>query len=145
MTRAEDELRCSWAAQRSFGGTPTERRLTPWLTGLAERQRDRPDDGAVPSPQWRRHLAEQRAALAGAAAPEAAEPLAALHAWRAERARAARAEPASVIDDHLLEAIAARMPATQDELVAVPGMGPLLAARVGDDLLAALHPSPQAS
>ncbi len=68
MTRAEDELRCSWAAQRSFGGTPTERRLTPWLTGLAERQRDRPDDGAAPSPQWRRHLAEQRAALAGARA-----------------------------------------------------------------------------
>ena len=145
MTRAEDELRCSWAAQRSFGGAPTERRLTPWLTGLAERQRDRPDDGAAPSPQWRRHLAEQRAALAGAPGPEAPEPLAALLAWRAERARAARAEPASVIDDHLLEAIAARMPATQDELVAVPGMGPLLAARVGDDLLAALHPSPQAS
>ena len=34
--------------------------------------------------------------------------------------------------------IAEARPATHDELVAVPGMGPVLAARVGDGLLAAL-------
>ncbi|HET8619996.1 MAG TPA: ATP-dependent DNA helicase UvrD2 [Acidimicrobiales bacterium] len=145
MTRAEDELRCTWAASRSFGGTPAERRLTPWLAGLAERQRDRPDDGPGPAGDWRRHLAEQRAALATAAGPpEVPVALAALHAWRDEAARAARAEPGSVIDDHLLEAVATRMPATRDELAAVPGMGPLLAARVGDGLLAALRSLPEA-
>jgi DNA helicase II / ATP-dependent DNA helicase PcrA len=147
MTRAEDELRCSWAAARSFGGAPTERRLTPWLAGLAERQRDRPAGDGGPSSDWRRHLAEQRATLAASApgAPAPPETLAALHAWRDERARAARAEPEAVIDDRLLEAIAARMPATPDELAAVPGMGTLLAARLGDGLLAALHGRPEAS
>jgi DNA helicase-2/ATP-dependent DNA helicase PcrA len=59
-------------------------------------------------------------------------------------ARAARAEPGSVIDDNLLEAVATRRPATRDELAAVPGMGPLLAARVGDGLLAALRSLPEA-
>jgi hypothetical protein len=48
-------------------------------------------------------------------------------------------EPPALVDDRLLEEIAARRPATQDELVAVPGMGPLLAARVGPGLLAALR------
>jgi ribonuclease D len=65
--------------------------------------------------------------------------LAALHSWRDESARAARVEPAAVLDDRLLETIAERRPTTPDELVAIPGMGRLLAARVGDGLLAALH------
>ena len=145
ITRAEDELRCSWAAARTFGGAPTERRLTPWLAGLAERQRDRPTGEGGPGSDWRRHLAEQRAALAASApgSPAPPETLAALHAWRDERARAARAEPEAVIDDHLLEAIAARRPATPDELAAVPGMGKLLAARVADGLLAALPRAPR--
>ncbi|HKY67510.1 MAG TPA: HRDC domain-containing protein, partial [Acidimicrobiales bacterium] len=44
----------------------------------------------------------------------------------------------TLVDDRLLEMIADAAPTTHDELVAVPGMGPLLAARVGDGLLAAL-------
>ena len=138
MTRAEDELRCTWAAQRVFGGKPAERRLTPWLKGLAERQRDRPDERSGPPADWRDRLAEQRARLAGAA-PSLSPTLTALQAWRDESARAARVEPAALVDDRLLEMIAEQRPSTHDELVAIPGMGPLLAARVGTGLLAALH------
>ena len=54
------------------------------------------------------------------------------------RRRAARVEPTALVDDRLLEMIAEARPATHDELVAVPGMAPVLAARVGDGLLAAL-------
>ena len=138
MTRAEDELRCTWAALRSIGGTPAERRLTPWLHGLAARERARPDEPTGPPADWRVRLAEQRALLAEATSP-LSPALTALHAWRDESARAARVEPASLIDDRLLEIIAERRPASHDELVSIPGMGPLLAARVGDGLLAALH------
>ena len=138
MTRAEDELHCTWAAQRTFAGRPVERRLTPWLTGLAERRRDRPDEPAGPPADWRIRLAEERARLAGTAEP-LPPALAALQAWRDEHARAARVEPAALVDDRLLEAIAQRRPTTRDELVAVPGMGRLLAARVGDGLLDALR------
>jgi ribonuclease D len=67
-------------------------------------------------------------------------------AWRDDRARIARVEPAALVDDHLLETIAARRPASTDELAAVPGMGPLLAARIGESLLAALaQPSASAA
>jgi DNA helicase-2/ATP-dependent DNA helicase PcrA len=138
MTRAEDELRGTWAAQRLFGGKPVERRITPWLKGMADRQRDRPDEPTGPPADWRARLAEQRARLAGAG-QTLTPALTALHAWRAERARAARVEPAALVDDRLLEMIAERRPSTHDELLAIPGMGALLAARVGDGLLAALH------
>jgi len=121
-----------------------ERRLSPWLAGLAERQREAPELPDGPPVDWPARLAEQRARLAAqrvrpAASPPAAPALAALRAWREASARAARVEPPALVDDHLLEEIAARRPATQDELVAVPGMGPLLAARVGPGLLAALR------
>jgi hypothetical protein len=45
----------------------------------------------------------------------------------------------ALIDDRLLEAIAEARPATTDELAAIPGMGPLLAGRIGPGLLAALR------
>ncbi len=149
MTRAEDELHCSWAASRSFGGKPAERRLTPWLAGLAERQRARQRQrarGGRRRPGARVARAPGRPAgqpggRGGGPRPSGPVPaLAALHAWRDESARAARADPAALIDDRLLEAIAERVPATREELAAVPGMGPLLAARVADGLLAALQP-----
>jgi DNA helicase-2/ATP-dependent DNA helicase PcrA len=141
MTRAEDELRCSWAAERTFGGRTSERRLTPWLSGLAERQRERPrDDSPESAPDWRARLADQRAQLAEAAADRApSAALTALLAWRDEQARAARVEPVALVDDQLLEAIAEARPATTDELAAIPGMGRLLAARLGPGLLAALR------
>jgi DNA helicase II / ATP-dependent DNA helicase PcrA len=141
MTRAEDELRCSWAAERTFGGRTSERRLTPWLAGLAERQRARPaDDRSEPAADWRQRLASQRAQLAEATSARTPSPaLTALLAWREEQARAARVEPAALVDDQLLEAIAEASPATPDELAAIPGMGRLLAARIGPGLLAALQ------
>jgi DNA helicase-2/ATP-dependent DNA helicase PcrA len=141
MTRAEDELRCSWAAERAFGGRTGERRLTPWLTGLAERRRDRAGDGGPdPASDWRERLADQRAQLSEASAERApSAELTALLAWRDEQARAARVEPGALVDDRLLEAIAEARPTTTDELAAIPGMGRLLAGRIGPGLLAALR------
>jgi ribonuclease D len=120
------------------GGKPTERRLTPWLRGLADDQKRLAEPTAVgPPPDWRARLADQRALLA-VAAPPVSPGLAALQAWRDDQARAARVEPAALVDDRLLEMIAEARPASHDELAAVPGMGPVLAARVGDGMLAAL-------
>ena len=142
MTRAEDELLCTWAAQRAFGERVVERRLSPWLAGLAAEKRAAPAAPAPgPPPDWRRRLADQRAKLAaaGAAAAPRSPVLEALHEWRERTARAARVEPQALVDDRLLEAIAAARPTSIDDLAAVPGMGRLLANRIGDGLLAALH------
>ncbi|HZA74821.1 MAG TPA: UvrD-helicase domain-containing protein [Acidimicrobiales bacterium] len=162
MTRAEDELRGSWAAHRTFGDRASERRLTPWLAGLAERGRAPapPAEWSEPPADWRQRLAGLKGDLAGAntspapparaavgaevmsraGRPATAEALHALLAWREEQARAARVEPVALVDDHLLEAIAEARPSTTDELAAIPGMGPLLAGRIGPGLLAALSP-----
>jgi DNA helicase II / ATP-dependent DNA helicase PcrA len=140
MTRAEDELRCSWAGRRTFGDKVVERRVTPWLLALADRQREQPAEPVGPAGDWRARLAEQRerlALVADSTRPRSTA-LAALHAWRHEAARAARVEPETLVGDHLLEAIAEAEPTTVDELVAVPGMGALLAARVGPDIISAL-------
>ncbi len=141
MTRAADELRCTWAAERMVGTKPTERRVTPWLRGLAEDQRHVPEVAPGAPEDWRERLADQRALLSVASAPLSPR-LAALQAWREEQARAARVEPAALVDDRLLEMIADARPATHDELIAVPGMAPVLAARVGEGLLAALSSAP---
>jgi DNA helicase-2/ATP-dependent DNA helicase PcrA len=140
MTRAITELHCSWAMQRTFKGRQVERTVSPWLRDLSEHLAvDEPDDlGEHGGADWRLRLAEQRAVL-GQVKPVLSAELAALVGWREEAARAARVPPTAVLDDDLLETVAERRPADRDELAAIPGLGPLLAARVGDGLLAALH------
>lgn len=141
MTRAGEELRCSWAGRRTFGDAAADRRLTPWLRGLSEGLREGHDDAGGPPEDWRAHLADQRDVLARSAASSAGDrpAVAALHAWRHRAARAARVAPETLVDDRLLDAIAEAAPTTIDELVAVPGMGPLLAARMGPDIIATLQ------
>ncbi|HEX5366612.1 MAG TPA: ATP-dependent DNA helicase UvrD2 [Acidimicrobiales bacterium] len=134
MTRAADELRCTWSAVRTVAGSPVDRQPTPWLRGVARAGRTGSPPPTGPPPDWRRQLAEQRACLA-AARPSTTPVLAALQRWREERARAARVEPAALVDDRLLESIAEARPGSHEELAAVPGMGRVLAARLGDGLL----------
>jgi DNA helicase-2/ATP-dependent DNA helicase PcrA len=144
MTRAITELHLSWAMVRTFKGKQVERTVSPWLRDLSEHlAAGEPADlrrpaGPASGTDWRARLAEQRALL-GEVKPVLSPELAALVDWREEAARAARVVPTAVLDDDLLEIVAERRPADRDELAAIPGLGPLLAARVGDGLLAALH------
>jgi superfamily II DNA helicase RecQ len=60
----------------------------------------------------------------------------ALRSWRAAAARAAAVPPYVLLHDGTLTALAAARPATLEELVAVPGIGQVKAARYGATLLA---------
>ena len=145
MTRALSRLFGTWAAQRTFTGKEVERRICPWLRDLPAAG-ERPDLPPAPTTDWQARLADQRARLAAtAAAPRRSPALAALLSWREEQAHAARVAPAAVLDDQLLERVAELRPATQDQLAAVPGVGRLLASRVGDGLLAALARAPEST
>jgi len=137
MTRAVSELRCSWAAHRTFNGKVIDRKVTPWLGGLDTAAPEAPTAG--PRPGWQDHIAEQRERLARARRP--VDPvLEALLKWREQAARAARVSPATVLDDQLLAEIAAARPTDEEELGAIEGVGRILAtSRVGASLLAALH------
>jgi DNA helicase-2/ATP-dependent DNA helicase PcrA len=71
--------------------------------------------------------------------PEVGGPLyEALRAWRLERARADGVPAYVVADNKTLSAVAARMPASEAELLAVPGMGPHRVATYGDEMLAVI-------
>jgi DNA helicase-2/ATP-dependent DNA helicase PcrA len=141
MTRAQNELHLSWAEQRTFGGRVIDRRRSPLLADLADRTGDRgPTEMPAPTPpvpDWADELARQRAVLAGGRSD--GKELAALKHWREEAARAARVPADTILPDHVLARVAAARPADVDELGAVRGVGAILAARLGDAILAALR------
>jgi superfamily II DNA helicase RecQ len=91
-------------------------------------------------PSWPDELARQRALLdatATAANPE----FEALRRWRDAAARAARINPETVLGDHVLRRVAAARPTDVVELGEIRGVGPILASRLGPQILEALDAS----
>ncbi len=69
-TRAEEELHCSWAAERSFAGSrPVPRSPSPWLRAIEAAHRDLERLRANAPEAARQALAESRRLLGGAAVP----------------------------------------------------------------------------
>jgi DNA helicase-2/ATP-dependent DNA helicase PcrA len=156
VTRAERELHCSWATHRTFGGRSVPREPSPWLGAISDEV-----PGALAPPidvaVWRERVAEQRRQLRQGPgdhrrpgrrgrdrlpAPDA-EVKARLRSWRAEGARAAGVPAHVLLHDRTLDALATLRPGTTDELLAVPGLGPVHASRFGPALLALVadHPA----
>lgn len=116
LTRAADQLVITGADLRN--GRPT--RPSPYLDGLPE-----------PAP-----VASPPRSNGRASSPAPIDPvLHALRTWRASAARAGGIAPHLVLDDSTLTAIATRRPTTVDELAKVPGVGPMMANRIGARVL----------
>ena len=130
LSRAEQELHCSWAERRR-----TRRSPSPWLPLVEAAVADVQAAAAAPvAPPagWRRRLL----------CPTVRRPLdgdpvfADLCQWRANRAKAARVPVEVIVPDSVLAAVAAAKPGTRDELTAVPGLSRMRAAAIGESLLA---------
>ncbi|MGH9124567.1 MAG: ATP-dependent helicase [Acidimicrobiales bacterium] len=140
MTRASDELRCSWATHRSFGERALPRNPSPWLRAVA-------DVGPARISDWRQAISDQRQQLARARRPgprrleDEADPgvIDALRTWRANTARAAGVPAHVVLHDATLAALAFRRPTCDEELLTVPGLGALKVSRYGAALLDVLR------
>ncbi len=152
VTRAERELHCSWARERTVGARTVRRQPSPWWEEIQAARAVLAAGSAPSGPgEWRNRLAAERSRLRGArggaskgrdqvevgrhADPEV---LAALKAWRTAAARAGGVPAFVVFHDTTLAALAEARPSTRDALLAVPGLGPVKAERYGDDLLAVL-------
>jgi DNA helicase II / ATP-dependent DNA helicase PcrA len=146
VTRAESELHCSWARSRTFGSRTTNRNESPWVANIeaARRSIDEPSAG-----DWQAHLRaiRQRAdAAKNAGVPGVrgarnssvqigtnADPATfeALKKWRATTARATGVPAFVICHDTTLAAVAEARPASRQDLLDLPGLGPVKVDRYG--------------
>ncbi len=132
LTRAEDSLHCTWAAERTFGTRSSSRQPSPWLADLeaAIAGLDRP----LPRSEGGSRARAARQRTRRSPLPERPE-VEAVRAWRLATARAADVPAFVVFTDATLEALVEQRPTTREQLLAVPGIGPVKADRYGEDLL----------
>jgi DNA helicase-2/ATP-dependent DNA helicase PcrA len=148
VTRAEQELHCSWAAERTFGDRTVPRQPSPWLDDIEAARRGlalggtMADQVARISEERRRLRATDGGHRAGSAKGRItvgadADPavLAALKAWRSGAARTAGVPAYVIFHDTTLAAVAEAQPDSRAKLLALPGLGPVKAERYGDDIL----------
>jgi DNA helicase-2/ATP-dependent DNA helicase PcrA len=146
VTRAERSLRCTWSRSRTFGERRVPRRPSPWIddiqVGLSVLSSD-----DCPVGDLRDRVAAERKRLAAMPPREDvqskvvvgvnADPavLHALKEWRSSKARAVGVPAFVLFHDTTLAAVAEACPGDREALLGLPGIGPVKAARYGDDLL----------
>ncbi len=136
LTRARDELHCTWARKRTFGSRSMNRSPSPWVEAIETTL------GVAPT-QVSRARGAERARSARKAVPKAGTPTSgperelfdALKAWRRDQSRAADVPAFVIFNDATLAAISERRPRTQAQLLQVSGVGPVKAQRFGPDVL----------
>ena len=131
ITRARRQLTLSWAAERvsttgKSGAKRPSRFLAAWGVSTARTAPSRP------GPRERQPAGAARARLGA----DDAVLFDALRAWRLERARTDKVAPFIVAYDTVIAEIAERRPASEGELLAIPGIGPAKVAKYGDEILA---------
>jgi len=135
ITRAEEELRCTWAERRTFGEREVARRPSPHLahiTGAAATIR-----ATTADIDHDRGIALARAQLDVTHHHGShADLVHALHDWRDRVARRANVPATVVLGDATLAEVAEQRPSTEADLAAVEGLGPVKAAEYGATLLA---------
>jgi len=136
LTRARDELICSWSKTRIFGSRTANRQPSPWLSIIANTV------GATPPEVPRKDgVGRTRAARAALKRPASDLPVSqvelfeALRAWRKAQAKDADVAAFVIFNDVTLRAVAEAKPGSRAELLALHGIGAVKAQRFGDDLL----------
>ena len=136
-TRAENDLRITWAEQRTFGTRSMNRSRSAWLEDV-ELANASP---AFIAARTAANRARERGPLAPsrrggrADGPPDSALLSALKQWRTAAAKGAKVPAYVIFADATLEAVAAAQPLTRTALLRLSGIGPVKVERYGDALL----------
>jgi DNA helicase II / ATP-dependent DNA helicase PcrA len=138
VTRAQRELHCTWASRRTFGTKTVPRQPSPWLDLIEDARARLEGRPPLTRPGQRAGLASARSRLPKDRRKGEPDPpvLVALKAWRTSAAKAANVPAYVIFHDTTLAAVAEARPRTETELLALPGLGPVKAARYGEAILA---------
>jgi DNA helicase-2/ATP-dependent DNA helicase PcrA len=146
VTRAEQELHCSWAERRTFGTRTLTRSPSAYLPAIEAAVKA--GNEGTPG-EWRRFLDDGRQKLRTASQRRPADVrtlldnadptvFEALKSWRAATAKRSGVPAYVIFHDTTLAALAEAKPRDRTGLLAVPGLGPVKAERYGEAVLAVL-------
>lgn len=141
LTRARDQLHCTYATSRTFGNRTVRRAPSPWLDDI--RSGLGPASRPVSRDEVSRNAASARSSLRRRSSKATVDDLTendaelfeALRSWRKVQATRADVPAYVVFSDATLRAVATQRPASGSELLSVPGIGAVKAERFGADLL----------
>lgn len=142
LTRARDELHCSWSRKRTFGSRTMNRSPSPWLDAIETTLGVAPTQVSRSRGAERARAARKSVPKSGVAAGPERALFDALKAWRRDQSRAADVPAFVIFNDATLTAIAKRRPTTQTQLLGVSGVGPVKAQRFGADVLRIVAETP---
>lgn len=142
VTRAREHLHCSWALSRQEGGRKSRKR-TRFLDGIVFDMASESGSPRTSRPHNCRSCgnpldtpAERVVGRCGACPPEADEQVyEQLRTWRNDTARRESVPAYVVFSNATLMAIAEMMPADDNELLNVPGIGPMKIEKYGEQIL----------
>lgn len=141
LTRARDQLHCSYATSRTFGNRTVRRQPSPWLDDIrrgfgATPRAPAPDEIARNAAGARSSLRRRKRNRGVDDLAEADAPLfESLRAWRRQQAIKADVPAYVVFSDATLRAVATGRPTSTTELLDLPGIGAVKAERFGAELL----------
>ena len=135
LTRARDELHCTWARSRTFGSRTMNRSPSMWVDSIETTLGVAPTELSRAQGAERARSARRSVRRAPAAEGPELELFEALRSWRRDQARAADVPAFVIFNDATLTAIARHRPRSAAQLLKVPGIGPVKAQRFGPDVL----------
>lgn len=133
VTRAREELHCSWVQSRTTAKGRVHRAPSPWIDFVNEAAETAPQPtsgsvahGAIEKVRVELGLPSQTVQLVEAAVEQ--DPLRqALETWREERVRLTKIEAQLILADGVIDAIVRRRPTSLKALAALDAVGPVRA------------------